>query len=364
MSAVGDRALGIHICISIYSGAIFGASFVGFAGDGEMIGAAVASILCWGTLCGLSIYAATIANSLRGGDSSKLEPTAKWTDGMLTAVGITGALSAWVNGYLALATCGPLFLAPLYHWGGLLVGGIAFLSVYLWPGWVEEKTGSRQGTVGLDGWRWITVLSVYGFFAVVWIAFVIIVVNHGDKEDFLANAETGFSLPYPKGTTAWVVQGPRSWANHVDNDAYDFRLLCGTDVLAAEDGVIHKDSRHGHTGHLPGTGNNVVYVTRPGGKPGIVQYGHIKEGSMKFSPGESVRRGQKIAEVGNVGNSVMGHIHFEILTVDGNGDPVLRTSIPSTFIDADAKDHDGIPRSFLYYTSDNTRVPGEGTAPP
>ncbi len=60
-------------------------------------------------------------------------------------------------------------------------------------------------------------------------------------------------------------------------------------------------------------GGNVI-VIRHSGVRGVfaTRYDHLKRNSLMVRPGDSVNRGQKIAEVGSAGNSSGPHLHFEV----------------------------------------------------
>lgn len=60
-------------------------------------------------------------------------------------------------------------------------------------------------------------------------------------------------------------------------------------------------------------GGNVI-VIRHQGVPGVfaTRYDHLKKGSVRVQPGDSVARGQKIAEAASAGNSTGPHLHFEV----------------------------------------------------
>lgn len=84
----------------------------------------------------------------------------------------------------------------------------------------------------------------------------------------------------------------------------------GTDIHAAEDGVVTVAQ------WWNGYGNTVVIDH---GNGVWTLYGHIRDGGIKVSPGQTVKRGEKIAEVGSTGNSTGPHCHFEVRI---NGEPV------------------------------------------
>lgn len=77
----------------------------------------------------------------------------------------------------------------------------------------------------------------------------------------------------------------------------------GTTIVAADDGVVLIAS------WVRGYGNTVV-IDHGGGM--WTWYGHIRENGIKVSEGDSVTRGQKIAEVGSTGDSTGNHLHFEV----------------------------------------------------
>lgn len=60
-------------------------------------------------------------------------------------------------------------------------------------------------------------------------------------------------------------------------------------------------------------GGNVL-VIRHEGVPGVfaTRYDHLKKDSIRVQPGDSVERGEKIAEAASAGNSTAPHLHFEV----------------------------------------------------
>ncbi|MFI5306195.1 MAG: M23 family metallopeptidase [Polyangiales bacterium] len=94
--------------------------------------------------------------------------------------------------------------------------------------------------------------------------------------------------------------------------AVDIQGPRGADVLAAADGTV------GYVGReLRGYGNLVILVHAGGF---ITLYGHNQR--MLVSPGEHVRQGEAIAELGSTGRSMGPHVHFELVHDGRNCDPL------------------------------------------
>lgn len=83
----------------------------------------------------------------------------------------------------------------------------------------------------------------------------------------------------------------------------DFAAPQGTDIFAAEDGVVLVAQSWSSYG-------NCVIIDHGNGLWTL--YGHIRNGGIKVEKGETVKKGQKIAEVGSTGNSTGPHLHFEV----------------------------------------------------
>ena len=80
----------------------------------------------------------------------------------------------------------------------------------------------------------------------------------------------------------------------------------GTQVSAFADGVVSKVEKTNIYG-------NCVTIKHANGA--VTFYGHLKRASVKT--GQTVKKGQKIGEVGNTGYSTGPHLHFQ-LTIDGH----------------------------------------------
>lgn len=108
-----------------------------------------------------------------------------------------------------------------------------------------------------------------------------------------------------------MIQGNDSSLNHngTQKFAWDFRRSCGTPVLAARDGTVTKvdDSHDGNGSDKP---NNKILVDHGDGT--TAEYLHFQYKSAKVKEQQKVKQGDVLALVGNVGNSLTGHIHFQV----------------------------------------------------
>lgn len=77
-------------------------------------------------------------------------------------------------------------------------------------------------------------------------------------------------------------------------------------------------------------GNLVVIRHQAGGRVEYSAYGHLKAGSVLVRPGQQVRQGEAIGEVGDTGDSAAVHLHFQL---NAGPDPFTSKSLPVTFTD-------------------------------
>ena len=87
------------------------------------------------------------------------------------------------------------------------------------------------------------------------------------------------------------------------HNGIDFAAASGTSIYAAEDGIVLISK------YWSGYGNCIIIDH---GNGIWTLYGHIKNGGLLVSAGDSVKRGDKIALVGSTGNSTGPHLHFEV----------------------------------------------------
>lgn len=90
----------------------------------------------------------------------------------------------------------------------------------------------------------------------------------------------------------------------------DFPAETGTPILAAAGGVVMTVDVHAAYG-------NVLEIDHGNGL--VTRYAHASKILVK--PGDLVRRGQTVAQVGNTGRSTGPHLHFEVLVEGVPQDP-------------------------------------------
>ncbi len=86
------------------------------------------------------------------------------------------------------------------------------------------------------------------------------------------------------------------------HDGIDLSATRGTPIYASADGIIQFVGNAGGYGRMIKIDHKYGFETR---------YGHMSKYVVR--KGESVKRGQKIGEVGNTGLSTAPHVHYEVL---------------------------------------------------
>jgi murein DD-endopeptidase MepM/ murein hydrolase activator NlpD len=134
--------------------------------------------------------------------------------------------------------------------------------------------------------------------------------------------------------TDWVLldQRGRQFSGAIDQNtsyaAYGVPVLAVADgtVVAVHDGVpenrppeVNKD-----LGQPDRAGNYIVVKITPGA---YAFYGHLRPGSITAKIGQKVISGQKLAALGNSGNSTAPHLHFHVT----NGASLASEGVPFVF---------------------------------
>ena len=146
-----------------------------------------------------------------------------------------------------------------------------------------------------------------------------------------------YRAPFAVSSDHQITQAYPETITHSAPDSYhavDLEMQIGTDVVAARDGVVFdiasKNYRSGSDASVDGPAANVVRILHDDGTYAI--YAHLNTNTIRVKPGDSVERGQYIADSGNTGFSSGPHLHFAVVRNVG-----LRVeSVPVTFLGANS----------------------------
>ncbi|MFM1651337.1 murein hydrolase activator EnvC family protein [Brevibacillus sp. B_LB10_24] len=114
-------------------------------------------------------------------------------------------------------------------------------------------------------------------------------------------------LPLPPGSfyisSGFGARPDPFTGKQVGHNGLDMAAPKGTNIYAAADGIVIV------AGYVNGFGNCVMIKHS---EEITTLYGHIREGGIQVSVGQSVKAGDKIAEVGSTGRSTGNHLHFTV----------------------------------------------------
>jgi murein DD-endopeptidase MepM/ murein hydrolase activator NlpD len=163
-------------------------------------------------------------------------------------------------------------------------------------------------------------------------------------EQYPAPSNSPYKLPWPAGLTWLCIQSNRGIVSHRESEefAFDFKMPEGSPVCAARGGVVIgvDDTHQGNGVNAP---NNAIVIDHGDGTRGV--YLHLQKGGSLVSKGAQVVQGQKIGLSGNVGRSMLPHLHFHVSPAAKGG------TMPVSFFDV--QEDAGVPRMFHRYTSQN-----------
>jgi hypothetical protein len=175
------------------------------------------------------------------------------------------------------------------------------------------------------------------------LALYLVLTGPADLSVYPAAASSPYRLPWPVGVTRLCIQGNRGIVSHrgAGEYSYDFAMPVGSVFCAARAGIVVEvvDVWDGNGFEAP---NNAILVLHEDDTVGV--YAHLRQGGGLVRPGQRVVRGEPLGLSGNVGLSMLPHLHFHVQS--GN------RTIPVSFADVPG---DGVPRMFRRYTSDNGR---------
>jgi hypothetical protein len=130
----------------------------------------------------------------------------------------------------------------------------------------------------------------------------------------------------------WIEVGEDGHISKGDPDSpagflgYGAPVLAGADakVAGSRDGMSESASVKGNPKHAPeeAAGN---YVALDLGDGHFLFYEHLKPGSVRVKPGQTVRRGDVIGELGFTGDSTGPHLHMHVAD---SPDPLAAEGLP------------------------------------
>jgi hypothetical protein len=129
------------------------------------------------------------------------------------------------------------------------------------------------------------------------------------KKDY--NKDYVYDLPFQKGKAFNVYQGYKGGFSHQNENAVDFTMPEGTEILAAREGLVVTVVQQNTESCLKEECkkyNNYVLIYHADGT--FASYVHLKYNGSKVKVGDVVKKGDVIALSGNTGWSTGPHLHF------------------------------------------------------
>jgi murein DD-endopeptidase MepM/ murein hydrolase activator NlpD len=135
--------------------------------------------------------------------------------------------------------------------------------------------------------------------------------NYGDINLNDHDTTYEYFLPFQKGASFEMFQGYNGSFTHKNENALDFTMPEGTEILAVRDGIVIEVVEK-NTEYCPREDckkyNNYIIIYHSDGT--FAEYVHIKHNGSKVKAGDHVNKGDLIAYSGNTGWSTGPHLHF------------------------------------------------------
>lgn len=143
---------------------------------------------------------------------------------------------------------------------------------------------------------------------------------YGDVNQQAPEDDFIYDLPFKKGLAFSISQGYNGLFSHQNENALDFDMPIGTDVLATREGIVVAIEDQYIGACLEEncrTKANYVLIYHQDGSFG--NYAHIQYHGSKVKVGDWVEKGTIIARSGNTGFTKGPHLHFEcyLSRIDG-----------------------------------------------
>jgi hypothetical protein len=148
----------------------------------------------------------------------------------------------------------------------------------------------------------------------------------GNVKQVVSDEVLVYDLPFEKGLSFTVNQGYNGIFSHKNENALDFNMPIGTNILAANDGVVVAivDTFIGAclTEACKKKANYILIRHNDGT---FAYYAHIQYAGAKVNVGQIVKKDYMIAVSGNTGYTKGPHLHFVCFVPRINGRETLAT---------------------------------------
>ncbi len=148
----------------------------------------------------------------------------------------------------------------------------------------------------------------------------------GDVLHTTHDPEEPYMLPYRDDQTFIVSQGYNGRTSHRGENALDFDMPEGTEILAARSGVV-TDVVDRHSKSCPDEScnqyNNVIRILHQDGT--FAEYAHLKKNGAQVIEGQEVEAGEVIGLSGKTGWTTGPHLHFIVFKLTKKGRESLET---------------------------------------
>lgn len=150
--------------------------------------------------------------------------------------------------------------------------------------------------------------------------------NYGDHSQETYDLDYDYYLPFNKNESFEIYQGYNGDFSHKNENALDFTMPVGTEIVAVREGVVVQVVQS-NSKACPQPEcvkyNNYILIYHPDGT--FAEYSHISKNGAKVKVGDTVKKGHLIANSGHVGWSTGPHLHLVIFQQKLNERRTLET---------------------------------------
>lgn len=150
--------------------------------------------------------------------------------------------------------------------------------------------------------------------------------NYGNLNKSEYDENYVYDLPFKTSNRFKINQGYNGTFSHQNENALDFTMPVGTEIMAIREGivikVVEKNNKNCAKEECQKF-NNLIIIYHSDGT--FVEYTHIRQNGSKVKVGNKVAKGQLIGYSGNVGWSTGPHLHLVIFKQKLNKRETLKT---------------------------------------